>query len=1088
MVDSDTEHYIFFRTTTKVAPTTPTSSTTIIANIDNGGNATTGNEWYEDVIAPTPQLPYLWCSKQEYNGITKSWGTYCTPYLVDTYVYYGSNGEEGDIGIHGIDGYVLNGGDIDDKTTDVTSKAMNDSVPSNFVSKEFNHHEYTIGNNTTYLNRQGSIVLLNLRGSFTIPTVTNTDGEYVPIVTLESWAIPIATTYFGDVVNTNRYRVINDSGTSKLEMFAIPTQSGDSTYLAGSTMYFSDDTQRPSAQLTNLTASNIGQGEPVSVQLVDDEQNPLEGEKIYFKINDVIYQRETNAVGVASVNMNIFTSQRYGFPVVAWYDGHNYENGEIQGLSDYKECEVLFNVFVKQAVVNSINWGIDDRKGYCAEVKTNTGVPLRYHDAELSIGGSDPWVTQTDGEGKVYYDLMGYEDDVEIIITIPASNRVLNTISEKHIEVRSNLQVFTKRYYPVAIESNESFVNQSPTSLTSIGDMNYVQSVVTPSNSELHELMLDYDLDLPLSATVQSVSVTVRFTGLEGNKQLERPSWKAPQVKLIQGENYTYLNGRPSEIQCNHKNCGTWKTVTYTSNLADTEISPVNSTEMWKNIKLGLDDLINYGGGDGHTDSGRFAVDYVEMNIMYIVDNEISLIPTVIPSIALYTEDMVIYEGDGVQRFVARLFKNNEPYYNATVVIRINNRDYTRTTDANGEASVGMGSFGAGNYSIITSYTENDTTITQSNVVTIKPRIVTKSLSKYYRCNKQYEVQLYHTDGTVAPNETVTFNINGLFYTRVSNEKGIAILNINLDAGTYSISVLWDGMVKGDEIEVLPTITANDLYMDYLDGSKFVANVVDCQGNPLEGATVHFNVNGVIYERTTDTGGDAKLNINLQAGRYIITSQYGYAKIVNTIVVGANISSHTKTVHISATNGIAQYQDQYGTQWASATPECTFTRNDGALIVTHVLRPNTTADTLTMAFEPNLPNNAVIKSITATVRYGGRIGTMSTVHHEEEGEDPWDETVINGGTYLRNQGKLSLFRMDGIQMGLSQNLPYIDIGYEQSVNEYWYENSYTFNINQSYSTGLWNRPTLALEGITNVGDRDGRFGIDYISIAIYYES
>ncbi|WP_407380118.1 hypothetical protein [Methanobrevibacter sp.] len=60
---------------------------------------------------------------------------------------------------------------------------------------------------------------------------------------------------------------------------------------------------------------------------------------------------------------------------------------------------------------------------------------------------------------------------------------------------------------------------------------------------------------------------------------------------------------------------------------------------------------------------------------------------------------------------------------------------------------------------------------------------------------------------------------------------------------------------------------------------------MDGQGNPYANQSIAFNINGMFYNRTTDANGDAKLNINLQAGEYIITSGYGDAVISNKITI-----------------------------------------------------------------------------------------------------------------------------------------------------------------------------------------------------------
>ena len=82
-------------------------------------------------------------------------------------------------------------------------------------------------------------------------------------------------------------------------------------------------------------------------------------------------------------------------------------------------------------------------------------------------------------------------------------------------------------------------------------------------------------------------------------------------------------------------------------------------------------------------------------------------------------------------------------------------------------------------------------------------------------------------------------------------------------------------------------LSASDLEMSYHDGSKFTVNLLDNAGNPYSNQIVTFNINGVFYNRTTDAYGDAKLNINLQAGEYIITSSYNGSNIANTIIIYA---------------------------------------------------------------------------------------------------------------------------------------------------------------------------------------------------------
>lgn len=163
-----------------------------------------------------------------------------------------------------------------------------------------------------------------------------------------------------------------------------------------------------------------------------------------------------------------------------------------------------------------------------------------------------------------------------------------------------------------------------------------------------------------------------------------------------------------------------------------------------------------------------------------------------------------------------------------------------------------------------------------SNKIKVLTTIVENyDLTKYYKNDSQYRVRLLDGQGNpVGAGVSIEFNINGVFYTRTSDAQGYVKMNINLNPGTYIITANYNGLMASNTIKVLPIIKAKDLVMYYRDGSKFEAALLDGQGKPYVNKTITFNINGVFYNRTTDAQGIARLNINLMAGEYIITSMY----------------------------------------------------------------------------------------------------------------------------------------------------------------------------------------------------------------------
>jgi Zn/Cd-binding protein ZinT len=175
-----------------------------------------------------------------------------------------------------------------------------------------------------------------------------------------------------------------------------------------------------------------------------------------------------------------------------------------------------------------------------------------------------------------------------------------------------------------------------------------------------------------------------------------------------------------------------------------------------------------------------------------------------------------------------------------------------------------------------------------ANNITVLATIEGNDLVKYYKNESQYVVTVYGADGkAVGAGETVTFNINGVFYTRQTNASGQAKLNINLQPGNYTITADYNGAKISNNIEVKPVLSAKDLVKKYGTSDQFIAYLVDGQGKAYSGQTINFNINGVFYKRVTDSDGRGTLNIKLGAAKdvYIITSSYNGSSISNTITI-----------------------------------------------------------------------------------------------------------------------------------------------------------------------------------------------------------
>ncbi|WP_407416156.1 beta strand repeat-containing protein [Methanobrevibacter sp.] len=271
-------------------------------------------------------------------------------------------------------------------------------------------------------------------------------------------------------------------------------------------------------------------------------------------------------------------------------------------------------------------------------------------------------------------------------------------------------------------------------------------------------------------------------------------------------------------------------------------------------------------------------------NVTSVVDNQtVNSVVTVLTTVN--ATDLVKVFRNATQFYATFLDSQGNYLAKGTVItFNINGVFYNRTVDENGLAKLNI-NLNQGKY-IITSI-NTVTGESAANNISVIPKIIeNRDITKYYRNATQYTVKLIGDDGkAVGAGEIVTFNINGVLYNRTTNESGIAKLNINLQPGDYIITAEYKGCMVANNIKVLPILNATDISMKYRDGTQFKATLVDGQGKPYAGQNIQFNINGMFYNRITDSSGMAKLNINLMPGEYIVTSSYNGTAIANKITI-----------------------------------------------------------------------------------------------------------------------------------------------------------------------------------------------------------
>lgn len=254
------------------------------------------------------------------------------------------------------------------------------------------------------------------------------------------------------------------------------------------------------------------------------------------------------------------------------------------------------------------------------------------------------------------------------------------------------------------------------------------------------------------------------------------------------------------------------------------------------------------------------------------------------PTLKIEAKDFTKYYG-GTEKFTVKVTDTKgNALANKEVKITLNGKTYKRTTDKNGAASMNIGL----NSKVYPTTVECGGEKV-SVKVTVKATIAGKDVTKMYKNGTQYYATFVDSKGNPLKNTEVQFNINGVFYKRTTDSKGVAKMNINLIPKTYIITAINPKTKEmfTNKITVKPTIIENhDLTKYYKNSTQYTFRVLGNDGKPVgKGVTVEMNINGVIYKRQTDANGYVKMTINLAPGTYTITASYNGLKASNTIKV-----------------------------------------------------------------------------------------------------------------------------------------------------------------------------------------------------------
>lgn len=318
-----------------------------------------------------------------------------------------------------------------------------------------------------------------------------------------------------------------------------------------------------------------------------------------------------------------------------------------------------------------------------------------------------------------------------------------------------------------------------------------------------------------------------------------------------------------------------------------------------------ISDNYSYNSNIDYSNSGVIRSNYENNNVIelqQISDNGvISEAQSSLSNTTLSGHNTTLYFKNGTTYDVKLTDITGKALSNQTVSFLINGKLYNRTTGSDGVASMNI-NLAVGKYNITASYAGSSlyggSSVT--NLVEVLSTISANDVVKFYRNGTQYYAKFVDGNGNPLVNAEVRFNINGVFYTRNTNNGGITNLSIALNPNKYILTAIHpNGEMSANNITVLSTINSSDIIKYFRNGTQYYATFYDAMGNPLVNETVRFNINGVIYEKRTNNKGTANLTISLYPGNYILTAyhpngeSHGYnINVLSTLIDNNNITMY----------------------------------------------------------------------------------------------------------------------------------------------------------------------------------------------------
>ena len=274
-----------------------------------------------------------------------------------------------------------------------------------------------------------------------------------------------------------------------------------------------------------------------------------------------------------------------------------------------------------------------------------------------------------------------------------------------------------------------------------------------------------------------------------------------------------------------------------------------------------------------------------------IMDNEFEKIT---PHSTALTVSDASFKWNNVNKIVSVTLKdiNGNVIPNQSIVITVDDKNYTGVTDASGVAKIKVTISKVGAFDVVAYFSGEGDYIASTGkgkITLTKDSTSLTSSGKTYAVtvtSKSITLTLRDGSGKVIANRKVTATVNGKTYTATTNSKGVATFKLTLKTvKTFTVSLKFAGdsyytaSTKSIKVKVTKTKTKltvpKKTFKRAAKVKKITATLKDQTGKVIKSKKVTFTVNGKKYTAKTNKKGVATVKVKLSKKKtYKVTVKF----------------------------------------------------------------------------------------------------------------------------------------------------------------------------------------------------------------------